>query len=200
MFTGIIETTGKIILIETDGNNKTFKIESPISDQLKIDQSVSHNGICLTVVELGNTWHSVTTIKETLELTSAKNWNEGDVLNIERAALLNSRLDGHLVQGHVDSIGKIQKIENENGSWRYTLSFLKSFAPLLISKGSITIDGVSLTAISPGVDRFQVAIIPYTYENTIFHNYKLGDEVNLEFDLIGKYILRSREIESIENN
>lgn len=194
MFTGIIEAIGEVIQINAENNNKTFRIKSDISHELKIDQSVSHNGICLTVVAIGDNWHEVTAIHETLELTSSKNWKSGNLLNLERAAKLHARLDGHIVQGHVDSTGYVKNIKDENGSWRYTIEFKPEFAPLIISKGSICVDGVSLTAISPTKNTFELAIIPYTYEHTVFHKYKIGNAVNLEFDIIGKYILRSREL------
>lgn len=194
MFTGIIEDTGKIIAIEEKGNNKTFRISSGISSELKIDQSIAHNGICLTVVDLGENWHEVTAIHETLELTASKDWKQDDLLNLERAAQIHARLDGHIVQGHVDSVAKLINITDENGSWRFTFEFLEEFAPLIISKGSICIDGVSLTVISPTRNTFEVAIIPYTYNHTRFQSYQVNDLINLEFDIIGKYILRSERL------
>ena len=196
MFTGIIESFGEIISIDRNGDNCTFRIQSKISKELQIDQSVSHNGICLTVVNKSNDWHDVTAIKETLELTSSNSWAVGQKINLERAAMLHSRLDGHIVQGHVDATAIITKIEDENGSWRYTLAFDSTHAPLIISKGSICIDGVSLTAINPTLTTVEVAIIPYTFEHTVFHSYLIGHAVNLEFDIIGKYILRSKSIEA----
>ncbi len=194
MFTGIIEDTGKVIAIQENGQNKTFRIQAAISSELKIDQSVSHNGICLTVVALGEDWHEVTAIQETLDLTAAKSWKLNDLLNIERAAQIHARLDGHIVQGHVDSTAKLLEVEDEDGSWRFTFQFDEQFAPLIISKGSICIDGVSLTVIAPTRDSFQVAIIPYTYEHTRFQSYQPDAIVNLEFDIIGKYILRSERL------
>lgn len=197
MFTGIIEDTGKIIEIILKDENKTFKIQSNISHELKIDQSVSHNGVCLTVIAVGENWHEVTAIYETLQLTSLKNWKVKEFVNLERAAKLHDRLDGHIVQGHVDSTGYIQNIKDENGSWRYKIEFKEEFAQLIISKGSICVDGVSLTAIHPTKNTFEVAIIPYTYENTKFKHYRLKEEINLEFDIIGKYILRQEQLKSM---
>ena len=190
MFTGIIEDTGTIVSIKEEGTNKTFRIQSNISSELKIDQSLSHNGICLTVIAHDNGYHDVTAIDETLQLTAAKNWKVGELVNLERAAKLHSRLDGHIVQGHVDSTGKILAIQDENGSWKYTIAFKEEFASLIISKGSICVDVVSLTVVEHTRNTFQVAIIPYTYENTRFKDYIVNSEVNLEFDIIGKYILR----------
>lgn len=197
MFTGIIENLGQVVLIEEAAENKTFSILSSLTPELKIDQSVSHNGVCLTVVEIKEDVYKVTAIKETLDITASGQWKVGDKLNLERAAKLHSRLDGHIVQGHVDSTAEILNIENESGSWRYTIKFPEEFAPLIISKGSICVDGVSLTAISPTTNTFQVAIIPYTYEHTVFHQYKIGDFVNIEYDLIGKYILRKEELNQL---
>lgn len=197
MFTGIIEDTGKIIDIKKVGTNKTFRIESSITNHLKIDQSVSHNGICLTVVSKNQISYEVTAIQETLDLTASKHWKNGDILNLERAAQLSARLDGHIVQGHVDATAQIQNIEDENGSWRFTIEFDKKHAALIISKGSVCLDGVSLTVISPTHNTFQVAIIPYTYQHTSFHQYKVGDEINIEFDIIGKYILRNQQLQNL---
>lgn len=194
MFTGIIEDEGKIVNLTQDQGNVTFRVKSNISRELKIDQSLSHNGVCLTVIALGEDWHEVTAIAETLQLTAAKHWKVGDIVNLERAAILHSRLDGHIVQGHVDGTGTINSVTEEAGSWRYTVEFDRFFAPLIISKGSICLDGVSLTVVNPTKDTFQVAIIPYTYENTRFRSYQVGSEVNLEFDVIGKYILRMQEL------
>ncbi len=194
MFTGIIEQLGVITAIEKNRENKTFTVKSALTPELKIDQSVSHNGVCLTVIEIDNDEYKVTAIKETLDITASGNWLVGQKLNLERAAKLHSRLDGHIVQGHVDSTAKIKSIENEDGSWRYTFEFPSEFAQLIISKGSVCVDGVSLTAISPTRNSFQVAIIPYTYEHTVFHQYKVDDAVNIEYDLIGKYIFRKETL------
>ena len=192
MFTGIIEGQGTIVSFIKDRDNVTFSVKSSLAQHLKIDQSLSHNGICLTVVKIVNDVYDVTAIAETLNLTASKSWKIGDVLNLERAAQLHARLDGHIVQGHVDGVGKVIEILDENGSWRYTISYDEKHAPLMISKGSICIDGVSLTVINPSRNQFQIAIIPYTYEHTSFKHYEIGTEVNLEFDLIGKYILRQQ--------
>lgn len=194
MFTGIIKSIGKIIAIEQEKANKTFTIKSNLTNQLNIDQSVSHNGICLTVIEIDNDMYKVTAIHETLALTTSKNWKIGDYVNLETAARLHAELDGHIVQGHVDSTGTIVAIENEEGSYRYTFSFNEKNAPYLIPKGSVCIDGVSLTVIAPTKNTFSVAIIPYTKENTIFKHYSINDQVNLEFDVIGKYILRFQSL------
>lgn len=194
MFTGIIKSIGKIIAIEQEKANKTFTIKSNLTNQLNIDQSVSHNGICLTVIEIDNDMYKVTAIHETLALTTSKNWKIGDYVNLETAARLHAELDGHIVQGHVDSTGTIVAIENEEGSYRYTFSFDEKNAPYLIPKGSVCIDGVSLTVIAPTKNTFSVAIIPYTKENTIFKHYSINDQVNLEFDVIGKYILRFQSL------
>lgn len=196
MFTGIIESLGEITSISQQGENKTFTVKSSITSELKIDQSVAHNGICLTVVSIQYDEYDVTAIKETLDITASGNWKVGQKLNLERAAKLHSRLDGHIVQGHVDSTAKIMSIENEDGSWRYTFEFPEEYASLIISKGSICVDGVSLTAISPTKNTFQVAIIPYTFEHTVFHGYEKGDVVNIEYDLIGKYILRREQLKA----
>lgn len=196
MFTGIIKSIGEIIAIDHEKANKTFTIKSSLTSELSIDQSVSHNGICLTVVEIKNDAYKVTAIHETLTLTTSKNWNIGDYVNLETAAKLHAELDGHIVQGHVDSTGSIVSIENEEGSYRYTFEFDEQHAPYLIPKGSVCIDGVSLTVICPTKNTFSVVIIPYTKENTIFKNYKIGDRVNLEFDVIGKYILRFQTLKN----
>lgn len=196
MFTGIIEGQGTIVDLIKDRENVTFRVKSSLADQLKIDQSLAHNGICLTVVNIKGDTYDVTAIGETLNLTASKNWKIGDLLNLERAAQLHARLDGHIVQGHVDGVGSVSNIVDEKGSWRYTIDYDEKHAPLLISKGSICIDGVSLTVINPTRTQFQVAIIPYTYEHTSFQQYKVGTQVNLEFDLIGKYILRQQLLTS----
>lgn len=195
MFTGIIKQLGEVVDISTQGNNKIFTIQSDLAQDVTIDQSVSHNGICLTVeTTKGSSHYAVTAIHETLQLTTAHEWKIGSKLNLETAARMDSLLDGHIVQGHVDAVGQITDIVNEKGSYRVTISFDQKHAPLVISKGSICIDGVSLTVIQPTMDSFQVAIIPYTWDHTIFHTYQKGTKVNLEFDIIGKYILRNQEL------
>lgn len=194
MFTGIIETTGKVTAIEANGSNKTFWISSPISLELKVDQSVSHNGVCLTVEEIREGSHRVTAIAETLEKTNLGTWQNGDTVNIERCLLLNARLDGHMVQGHVDTTAVCTEIKTLAGSWEYTFHFPPQFAGLLVEKGSISLNGISLTVFDVGREHFRVAIIPYTFEHTNMSVLKEGDSVNLEFDIIGKYVLRSNQL------
>ena len=191
MFTGIIETVGTIRQVINNGTNRSFFIESHISNELKVDQSVSHNGVCLTVEETGPGWHRVTAIEETLKKTNLGHWQTGGSVNIERCLKLDSRLDGHLVQGHVDTTGACIGKEIKNGSWEFEFEFPKKFADLIIEKGSICVNGISLTAFKVGKKKFRVAIIPYTFEHTNMQQVNEGDTVNLEFDLIGKYITRS---------
>ena len=187
MFTGIIENLSEIKEIVEEGDNLSISFYSNITDELKIDQSVSHNGICLTVVKIENNIYNVTAIKETILKSSIKNWKVGDLINIERAMKLGDRLDGHMVQGHVDQTAICKKILEENGSWYFDFEYDKS-DNLTIEKGSIAINGVSLTVVSSSQNTFSVAIIPYTYNHTNFKNISIGDLVNLEFDMIGKYI------------
>ncbi len=194
MFTGIIEATGNITAIETSGTNKTFWISSPVSQELKIDQSVSHNGVCLTVEEVKDGAHRVTAIAETLEKTNLGKWDQSDIINIERCLLINSRLDGHMVQGHVDTTGSCTKLVELDGSWEYSFQFSPQFAELLVEKGSIAVNGISLTVFNVGKDHFSVAIIPYTFEHTNMQAVKEGTSVNLEFDIIGKYVLRNAQL------
>jgi riboflavin synthase len=190
MFTGIIEATGKITQVTTVESNKIFWLESPISAQLKIDQSIAHNGVCLTVEKVFEGRHRVTAIKETLEKTALNTWRNGTEVNLERSLLPSSRLDGHFVQGHVDTTGNCTKIKDCKGSWELEFTFPKKFAPLIIEKGSICINGISLTAFGVKKTSFKVAIIPYTWQYTNLQYLKKGDEVNLEFDMIGKYLQR----------
>ena len=187
MFTGIIENLSEIKEIVEEGDNLSISFYSNITDELKIDQSVSHNGICLTVVKIDNNIYNVTAIKETILKSSIKNWKVGDLINIERAMKLGDRLDGHMVQGHVDQTAICKKILEENGSWYFDFEYDKS-DNLTIEKGSIAINGVSLTVVNSNENTFSVAIIPYTYNHTNFKNIRIGDLVNLEFDMIGKYI------------
>ena len=187
MFTGIIENLSEIKEINKEGDNLSISLISEITNELKIDQSLSHNGVCLTVVDINNNIYKVTAIKETILKSSIKNWRIGDIINIERAMKLGDRLDGHMVQGHVDQTATCTKISEENGSWYFYFEYQKS-SNLTIEKGSISINGVSLTIVESMDNRFSVAIIPYTYENTNFKNIKVGDLVNIEFDMIGKYI------------
>ena len=189
MFTGIIETTGFIKNISVTGSNRTFWIESPISQELKIDQSVSHSGICLTIEEMNHTSHKVTAIEETAQKSNIEAWKIGDIINLERSLKLESRLDGHFVQGHVDSVANCMDITEKAGSWEYQFRFPKKFAELVIEKGSICVNGISLTAFDVKKKSFKVAIIPYTYEHTNIKTIQKGDSVNIEFDLLGKYIL-----------
>ena len=190
MFTGIIESLGKVTNVKVDRGNIDFTIESEISNELKIDQSVSHNGVCLTVTETTNNTHTVTAVKETLEKSSLGSFSVDDLINLERAMKLGERLDGHLVQGHVDGVAKCIGVSVNDGSWIYKFEFDIKNEMLLIEKGSICINGVSLTVFDVTENTFKVTIIPYTYENTQFKKLKEGDIVNIEFDMIGKYLAR----------
>jgi riboflavin synthase len=190
MFTGIIETLGIVKNIEKTGTNLHLTIESSITNELKIDQSVAHNGICLTVVNIKDNLYEVTAIKETIEKTNLSAWQIGNKVNLERAMKLGDRLDGHIVQGHVDQTGICTKIVEENGSWVFSFEYDANQSNITIEKGSITINGTSLTVINSIKNGFSVAIIPYTYEHTNFHELKIGSVVNLEFDVIGKYVSR----------
>lgn len=190
MFTGIIETIGIVHCIEKEGSNVHFDIISPITQELKIDQSVSHNGVCLTVVAIQGEVYRVTAIDETLKKTNLKSWEVGKKVNLERCMPANGRFDGHIVQGHVDQVGKVVGIKEEDGSWIFDFAFDPSTGNVTVEKGSITVNGTSLTCFNSKNGAFSVAIIPYTYEHTNFHELKVGDEVNLEFDVIGKYIQR----------
>ena len=194
MFTGIIETTGAVASIEKEGSNVHFTVASPISSELKIDQSLAHNGVCLTVVALGEGTHTVTAIEETLIRTNLGDLQQGSLLNLERAMRSNGRLDGHIVQGHVDKTGICTGVEELEGSWYYHFEYEVSPEHLLVDKGSICINGVSLTVVNPIKNRFSVAIIPYTYEHTNFKDIQVGNRVNLEFDILGKYIGRYLEV------
>lgn len=197
MFTGIIETIGIIKDIQLEQENLHLTIESKITNELKIDQSVAHNGICLTVVEINDKQYKVTAIKETIEKTTIGNWKTNDAINLERAMILGSRLDGHIVQGHVDQIGFCKDIEEADGSWYFTFNYDSALNNITIEKGSITVNGTSLTVVNSKLNEFSVAIIPYTYENTVFSTIKIGDSVNLEFDVIGKYVKRLAELNLI---
>lgn len=188
MFTGIIEVLGEVKAIRSEGENIHFMLSSPFTNELKIDQSVAHNGVCLTVVELTEDSYTVTAIQETLLKTNLKNWKVGTKVNLERCMQMGGRLDGHIVQGHVDTTGACTSISNQDGSWEYEFEYDASH--VTVNKGSITINGVSLTVVQSRKGYFSVCIIPYTYENTSFHELKVGDQVNLEFDIIGKYVER----------
>lgn len=188
MFTGIIETLGEIKALHKDGGNVHFTIASVITDELKIDQSVAHNGVCLTVIAINKNEYTVTAIQETIDKTNLSDWKTGDFVNLERAMKLGDRLDGHIVQGHVDQTGICKSIQEANGSWYFTFEYNPILNNLTIEKGSITINGVSLTVVNSLKNEFSVAIIPYTYEHTNFKNFKVGTKINLEFDVIGKYV------------
>jgi len=190
MFTGIIESKGTIVKATPEGSNVHFTIASDISEALKVDQSVAHNGVCLTVVELSEGAHTVTAVEETLKRSSLGHWGAGSAVNLERAMKVDARLDGHLVQGHVDATGTCVEIDKRDGSWYFRFRYEPGEERLLVDKGSVCINGVSLTVVEPKGDEFSVAIIPYTYEHTNFKEMQVGQEVNLEFDIIGKYIAR----------
>lgn len=190
MFTGIIETLGNVVDLKRNDGNLELIISSAITHELKIDQSVAHNGICLTVVELKDNWHRVTAIDETLKKTNLGSIAIGDEVNLERCMQMNGRLDGHIVQGHVDQTGECLSVEDQNGSWLYTFRYKPSVNNLVVEKGSICINGISLTAFNAVDDLFSVAIIPYTYQHTNIKSVKPGTLVNLEFDIIGKYVAR----------
>jgi riboflavin synthase len=196
MFTGIIENTGTISELISSGTNKTFWVESPLFTELKPDQSLSHNGVCLTVEEIGDGKHRVTAIEETLRKTNLGDWIPGSMVNLERCMQLNGRLDGHIVQGHADCTGTCLSVDTREGSWEYTFSFPKAFASLIIEKGSITVNGISLTIFNVETDRFTVAIIPYTYNHTNMSQVNPGQLVNLEFDVVGKYVQRMLSLQS----
>lgn len=194
MFTGIIEELGDVIEIGREKDNFNIKIAAKMAPELRIDQSIAHNGICLTVVAIDEGLYTVTAIKETLEKTNLGNLNVGDAVNLERAMILGDRLDGHIVQGHVDQTGICKSVTEENGSWVFTFEYDPGMHNITIEKGSITINGVSLTVVNSKLHEFSVAIIPHTYHNTTFKNIKKGDRVNLEFDVIGKYVKRLTEL------
>ncbi len=190
MFTGIIETLGKITSLRNEDENLHITIESSITDELKIDQSVAHNGVCLTIVSVVENRYTVTAIKETLDKTNLNTWKIGDTINLERAMKMGARLDGHIVQGHVDEIGICSAVSEAGGSWYFTFTYNSLHGNVTIEKGSITINGVSLTVVNSKETEFSVAIIPYTYEHTNFSSFTIGTKVNLEFDVIGKYVKR----------
>jgi len=195
MFTGIIESLGVIKEIATSGTNKTFWIESPLSSSFKIDQSVAHNGVCLTVEDVQGNLHRVTAVEETLNKTDLDQWEIATHINVERSLLPTNRLDGHFVQGHVDTTGTCKKIKDKQGSHEFEFEFPKKFAELIIEKGSVCVNGISLTAFNVKKHSFTVAVIPYTFEHTNLQFLKEGNKVNLEFDMIGKYILRKLSLE-----
>jgi riboflavin synthase len=190
MFTGIIESVGQVRDIQTRGTNKTFWIESALSGELKVDQSVSHDGACLTVEEVKDSLHRVTAIEETLQKTSLGNWKPGGLVNLERSLIMNGRLDGHIVQGHVDATAVCLDRKDLDGSWEFQFGFPAEFSHLVIEKGSVCLNGISLTAFSLQDDSFKVAIIPYSFEHTNIREVFPGDPVNIEFDILGKYLSR----------
>ena len=194
MFTGIIEDLGTIEKLDLDGGNLHITVRSDITNELKIDQSVAHNGVCLTVVATIGNSYVVTAIKETLDKTNLGNLKQQSMVNIERAMKLGDRLDGHIVQGHVDQTAKCINIIEEDGSWVFTFEYDKNLNNITIEKGSITVNGVSLTVVNSKLNSFSVAIIPYTYNHTTFRNLKIGDIINLEFDVIGKYVKRLNDL------
>lgn len=194
MFTGIIENLGTVAKVEKHQTNLELYVEASLASELKIDQSVAHNGICLTVVEIfGDRTYRVTAIDETIAKTNIGDLKEGDKINIERCMTMGARLDGHIVQGHVDQIGVCEGVEEQDGSWIYSFSYDPSLGNVTVEKGSITVNGTSLTVVNSVEGGFSVAIIPYTYENTVFHTLRNGDRVNLEFDVVGKYVARMME-------
>jgi len=193
MFTGIIETLGIVKNIINEGENIHITIESNFTNKLKIDQSIAHNGVCLTIVNINGNEYTVTAIKETLDKSNFKHLKIGDFINLERAMVLGARLDGHIVQGHVDQTAICTNIVEENGSWVFSFEYDSSLSNITIEKGSITINGTSLTVVNSKKNSFSVAIIPYTYEFTNFHTFKNGTVVNLEFDVIGKYVAKLLE-------
>lgn len=190
MFTGIIETVGEVRNIETEGSNVHFDVSAPLTHELKIDQSVAHDGVCLTVVRIDGSLYRVTAIDETLQKTNLGQWSVGKKVNLERCMPANGRFDGHIVQGHVDQIAMVESIVEKDGSWVFDFSYDASKGNITVEKGSITVNGTSLTCFNSQEGRFSVAIIPYTFEHTNFHQLQVGSQVNLEFDIIGKYIQR----------
>jgi riboflavin synthase len=194
MFTGIIETLGIVKDIVKEEENLHLTIASSITNELKIDQSVAHNGVCLTVVGIENNNYTVTAIKETIDKTNVGDWKTDDIVNLERAMKLGDRLDGHIVQGHVDQIGICKSVEETDGSWKFTFEYDATLNNITIEKGSITVNGVSLTVVDSKINEFSVAIIPYTFEHTNFKSFKVGTKINLEFDVIGKYVAKLNAI------
>ena len=190
MFTGIIETLGRVEAIREEATNKHFILSSAFTHELQIDQSVAHNGVCLTVVAIYGESYTVTAIDETLQKTNLNSLKVGDAVNLERCMQANGRFDGHVVQGHVDQTGICESVTDENGSWKFTFKYDASTGNVTVEKGSICVNGISLTVVDSQEDRFSVAIIPYTYEHTNLHSVKPGDSVNLEFDIIGKYVAK----------
>lgn len=193
MFTGIVESKGKVVRIVQDQSNRHFLIASPINNELKVDQSLAHNGVCLTVTKITDQGHWVTAVDETLKKSNLGDWKEGSVVNLERSMPANGRFDGHIVQGHVDQVGLCTRVQEVEGSWLFDFEFDPSGGNITVEKGSVAIDGVSLTCFNSVTGSFRVTIIPYTFENTTFGTLKARDRVNLEFDILGKYIKRLLE-------
>ncbi|MEM7368559.1 MAG: riboflavin synthase [Bacteroidota bacterium] len=206
MFTGIIEFLGEIKAIRKEGSNIHFDMWAPFPDPIQVDQSIAHDGVCLTVTHIQKqspaegAYYAVTAVEETLDKTSLSHWNVGRLINIERCMKIGDRLDGHFVQGHVDTVGKVLEIQTREGSWIYEIGFDQGFASLLVNKGSICVNGVSLTVIDARKDRFTLTIIPFTYTHTSFQSLVAGEMVNLEFDILGKYILRMLETGNISKS
>lgn len=194
MFTGIIECLGLIVAVDKVGGNTVFKVSTPLSHELKVDQSIAHNGVCLTIEAIHEEIYQVTAIEETLSKTNAGNWQVGDVVNLERAMQFNGRMDGHLVQGHVDAVATCIDVKVMDGSWQYSFQFPEKFASLMIEKGSVSLNGTSLTVFDVSTNQFSVAIIPYTYHHTNIHNLQIGQTVNIEFDMMGKYVARYAQL------
>ncbi|MCG9971459.1 riboflavin synthase [Christiangramia crocea] len=194
MFTGIVEEIGKVIKLEKSGSNLNIIVKAKMTPELKIDQSISHNGVCMTVVSLNDEEYRVTAVKETLEKTNLGKLKPGDLINLERGMKLGDRLDGHIVQGHVDQTATCIAIKEADGSWEFTFDYDPEIGNMTIEKGSITVNGVSLTVVNSQKNKFSVAIIPYTYKHTTFHDLETRDMVNLEFDVIGKYVKRITEL------
>ena len=203
MFSGIVEAMARVVAVEQDRENKHFTLACPFGHELHIDQSVAHNGVCLTVVSTDGNRYVVTAMDETLRRSNLGEWQEGDMVNVERSMLMNGRLDGHIVQGHVDQTATCVSIEDAEGSFIYTFSYESSPEMIArgyftVDKGSVTVNGVSLTVCEPTADTFKVCIIPYTYEHTNFHTLKVGSKVNIEFDILGKYISRLAQLQQEE--
>lgn len=193
MFTGIIESLGSIVSVESNGSNRSYWVAAAVAPELKIDQSVSHNGVCLTVEEIKDDQYRVTAIHETLVKTNLTSWKTGDLINLERCLVTSGRLDGHFVQGHVDGTGTCIEKKELDGSWEFRFEFPEKFAGLVVEKGSIALNGISLTIFDVGINQFSVAIIPYTYKHTNMQQVNVSSKVNLEFDIIGKYVARGLE-------
>ena len=193
MFSGIVEVLGTVVKTIKDNDNLHIYVQAPFINELKVDQSISHNGVCLTVTEIFEDTYCVTAVKETLTKTNLDRIKNGDKINLERCVRLNDRLDGHIVQGHVATTGVCTEVLDQNGSWLFTFNFPRENKNLIVDKGSVCVNGVSLTVVNPGSDFFSVAIIPYTFQHTNFHLLKKGDRVNMEFDIIGKYLSRYME-------